>query len=95
MKFIKKLKARRKGEINMTPLPKKETLQPFVYFEDNKTKETNKISKEIKELITDEDVSYPPELIKEYQDENPDKHAIWRGKYTKQFVKWAENADKV
>jgi len=76
----------------MTPLPKKQLIQDVVIFEDKKVnKEARKLNKEIKEIIA-EDVSYSPELVKAYQDENPTKNAIWRGKYTKQFVKWVENA---
>jgi len=95
MKFIKKLKARRKGEILMTPLPKKD-IKSYVSFEEKKLiKESSKISKEIKEvIIDDEDESYSPELVKAYQKQNPDKNAIWRGKYTKQFKTWAQDADK-
>jgi len=95
MKFIKKLKAKRKGEILMTPLPKKD-IKSYVSFEEEKLiKESKKVSKEIKEIIIDdEDMSYSPELVQAYQQENPTKNAIWRGKYTKQFKLWAEDADK-
>lgn len=72
MKFLKKLRARRKGEILMTPLPKIKAIKV----------EPEELKIEI--------VSYSPEKVKKYEETYPGKHAIWRGNYTKQFVKWAE-----
>jgi len=89
MKFLRKLKARRKGEINMTPLPKK-MLQGIVIFDKEADKKARIISKEIKELAEE---SYSPDLIEQFEKENPGKHAMWRGSWTKQFTTWVKNVN--
>lgn len=99
MKLIKKIKAKLKKEVFMTPLPKKKPIQSVVIFEDKKIdKQVRKLTKEItlKELeneLDEEEVSYSKELIEAYEKEQPTKHAIWRGNYTKQFKAWVDDAN--
>jgi hypothetical protein len=77
------IRARFRREISMTPLKE---------VKSSVTTET-KIVKEVKEDITEEEnVSYSKELTSKYEKENPGKHAIWRGNYTKGFKQWAADA---
>lgn len=82
MKFLKKLKRKLKGEVDMTAYPKQ--AQDFVDLREEK-------KRIIMEKVEEFNKEYSPELIEQYEQENPGKHAIWRGNYTKQFVAWAND----
>jgi len=79
MKFLKKLKRKLKGEVDMTPL-EPTPMKDFVDLREIKSKYQE----------PKEEEKYSPELIKKFEEEFPGKHAVWRGNYTKQFTSWAE-----
>ena len=55
-----------------------------------KTWKQKRIIKNQKKLIKEEEVTEDNPRTQEYEKENPGKHAIWKGKITKQFLAWEE-----
>lgn len=103
MNLLKKLKKRRKGVVDMTPIkytkPERDNMiysDVVGYVEKKKAKEVSleDLQEELKDSLEEElKKTYSPELVKQFEEENPGKHAKWRGNWTKQFITWAKNAN--
>ena len=88
MNLLKRLKKRAKGVVIMTPLPK--TCQDYVPIA---VEESKALKEALDKQAEEESFSATPKEINKYEEENPGKHAIWRGNFTKQFKVWAGHID--
>ena len=92
MGILKKLRKKAKGVVTMTPFPIKEC-QDYVPFDSIPTKDTKELKELLEKQAEEEQFSSTPKEINKFEEENPGKHAIWRGNFTKQFKVWAGQID--
>lgn len=91
MKLFKKWKKAR-GEIDMTPFPEKRCKDFVPLIPSGHQKKTEELETVIK-AVEEPEKEYSPKLVKIYEENFPGKHAVWRGKFTKQFTVWADKED--